>query len=144
MPGASRPRPSVRVEAEPGLRLPRGTAAHLGRCVPLVAEAWTRPPDIRSFTVRYLSDTSIRLLNARFKHRDTATDVLAFVTGDVAVSYETGRRQALEMGHSFRRELVHLAVHGLLHLGGWEDRTPALRGRMERRTVAILEAAGVR
>lgn len=144
MPAAVRRTPAIRVEAERGFRVPRGTATLLGRCAPFVASAWTRPPEAAAFTVRYLSDDSIRALNARFKRRDRATDVLAFVTGDVAVSHETARRQAREMRHSVRRELVHLAVHGLLHLGGWEDGTPSLRARMERRTVSILEAAGVR
>lgn len=132
------------VQAARGVTLPTGTRLQLSRCLPGVMDAWRTSPDVPEVIVRYVTDAMIRRLNGRFKGRDYATDVLAFVTGDVIVSVTTASRQAREIGHSLRRELVHLAVHGLLHLGGWDDATPAKRARMERRTVAILDAAAVR
>ncbi len=142
---AARPRLTVPlvVQAAPGVTIPPSTRRALVACLPGVAAVWRRPPESSELIVRYVNDASIRRLNQRFKGRDYATDVLAFVTGDVTVSVTTARRQAREEGHSLRRELVHLAVHGLLHLGGWNDATPRQRARMEKTTIAILEAAAV-
>lgn len=93
--------------------------------------------------MRFVTDREIRALNRRFKRRDRATDVLSFESGDIVVSVDTARRQAREQDHSLRRELVHLALHGLLHLLGRDDDTAARRARMEAETVAILDRAGV-
>ena len=57
--------------------------------------------------------------------------------------YELEFRQAVEQGHSARRELVHLATHGLLHLAGWRDDKEADRRAMEDCTVRLLDRAGV-
>ena len=97
-------------------------------------------------------DAWIQELNETYKHKRTATDVLAFpqdaapteespLLGDVAISAETAQRQAQELGHSLMRELEILLTHGLLHLTGWRDDTPARRRRMMARTERLL--AGV-
>lgn len=64
--------------------------------------------------------------------------------GDVAVSAETAARQAREAGHSLMAELALLVTHGILHLTGWQDRTPAQRKRMMARATELLarSAAG--
>lgn len=81
----------------------------------------------------------MRSLNLRYTGRGYATDVLAFDTGDLVVCFTTARRQAREQGHSLRRELVHLATHGLLHLAGWRDYTVRDRRAMEDRTLKLLD-----
>jgi probable rRNA maturation factor len=58
--------------------------------------------------------------------------------GDVAVSAETAARQAREAGHSLMAELALLVTHGILHLTGWQDRTPAQRKRMMARATELL------
>ncbi len=74
-------------------------------------------------------DERIRALNRTFRGRDKATDVLSFPSGDaqpdgptylgdVAISLDTARRQAVAAGIEESRELVVLLVHGLLHLLG--------------------------
>lgn len=85
----------------------------------------------------------MRRFNRRYTGRGYATDVLAFDTGDLVVCVPTARRQAREQKHSPRRELVHLATHGLLHLAGWRDDTAAERRAMEECTVRLLDRAGV-
>ena len=76
-------------------------------------------------------DTRIRELNRRFRDLDRATDVLSFPDGDelpsgsrllgeVAISLDTARRQAQELGHSELRELTELTLHGVLHLLGYD------------------------
>jgi rRNA maturation RNase YbeY len=89
--------------------------------------------------VRIVSDAEMRRLNRAWKGKDRPTDVLAFETGDIVVSIDTARRQAKDEGHSLRREIAHLAVHGALHLAGWRDGSARGRAEMERETARILD-----
>ena len=71
-------------------------------------------------------DGEIRRLNRQFLERDRATDVIAFsgegdLLGEIAVSIDTARRQARARGVSLESELKLLAVHGFLHLTGYDD-----------------------
>lgn len=97
-------------------------------------------------------DRWIQALNRNYRKKDSPTDVLAFpqgaspegavqLLGDVAISAETAARQAAEMGHSLHRELALLLAHGVLHLTGWEDETPAKRRRMLQRGEEVTRAA---
>tara|TARA_B100000287_G_scaffold87311_1_gene79952 strand:+ start:1819 stop:3597 length:1779 start_codon:yes stop_codon:yes gene_type:complete len=78
-------------------------------------------------SVALCSDEYIRSLNAGYRQKDSATDVLSFpaesfgpmaVLGDVIVSVDTASAQAREVGHGLRDECRVLLVHGLLHLLG--------------------------
>ncbi len=99
-------------------------------------------------------DAWIQELNRRYLRKDRPTDVLAFpqgetpsgqpVLGDVAISAETAARQAAEQGHGFERELALLLVHGVLHLTGWKDSTPAGRRRMLARGEELLAKLGAK
>lgn len=88
-------------------------------------------------SVALVSDEQIREVNRRFLGRDRATDVMAFplgegpgAWGEVVISVDTARRQAQERNGDLKEELLLLAVHGTLHLLGWEDETPAEWQRM--------------
>ena len=59
--------------------------------------------------------------------------------GEVYVCLPVAARQARALGHSLPTELLVLTAHGALHLAGWDDATPALRARMNRRTAALLK-----
>jgi probable rRNA maturation factor len=94
-------------------------------------------------------DEWIQDLNRTYLMKDAPTDVLAFpqdaahtvgtpLLGDVAISAETAARQAEQAGHSLEEELVILLIHGILHLTGWSDETPARRRRMMRRTTGLM------
>jgi probable rRNA maturation factor len=94
-------------------------------------------------------DEWIQDLNRTYLTRDAPTDVIAFpqdmaptdrvpLLGDVAISAETAARQAERLGHSFEEELSILLIHGILHLTGWSDETPAKRRRMMQRTAELL------
>ena len=76
-------------------------------------------------------DKTIRELNQRFRDIDKATDVLSFPDGDelpsgrrflgeVVISLDSARQQAEALGHSEVRELCELALHGTLHLLGYD------------------------
>lgn len=73
-----------------------------------------------------VDDGEIRRLNRQFLGCDCATDVLAFsgegdLLGEIALSIDTARRQARERGVALTQELKLLAVHGFLHLLGYDD-----------------------
>lgn len=76
-------------------------------------------------------DTRIRELNRTFRHIDQTTDVLSFPMtenpnnhlGDIAISIDRTRQQAVELEQTFATELRFLIMHGLLHLLGYDHET---------------------
>ena len=81
----------------------------------------------------FCDDAEIRALNARWRDRDSATNVLSFpaaglapgdepgpLLGDIAVAHETVAREAALEGKPFDHHLTHLLVHGILHLLGYD------------------------
>jgi len=89
-----------------------------------------------------VTDRKIRTLNKQFLGKDRVTDVIAFPyepppgrvpdapLGDIYLATGAAKRQARTLGHSGLDELVTLAVHGALHLRGYEDGTIEERERM--------------
>ena len=71
-----------------------------------------------------------------------ATSDAGIHLGDLAISLETARRQAARRGHPLEREVALLAIHGILHLIGYDHRTPAQRRRMWRLQARLLRAHG--
>jgi probable rRNA maturation factor len=84
----------------------------------------------------------LRALNRRFRKQDKATDVLSFppmflngqFAGDIAISADVAARQAKQLGHSPAEEVKTLALHGVLHLAGYDhDVDDGRMARLERR-----------
>ena len=79
-------------------------------------------------TVLVTGDRHLRQLNYRFRGKYHATDVLSFspattmggVSGDLAVSLDSARRNARALGHSVSEEIRILVLHGILHLAGFD------------------------
>ncbi len=106
-------------------------------------------------SILLLDDAGIRKLNRAYLKKDRPTDVISFpqhdhvnrsggmrLLGDVAISLETARRQALQEGRRFKEECAVLLIHGILHLLGYdheasprEEREMAARERELLRTV---------
>lgn len=90
------------------------------------------------------TDAEMREFNRDFHATDAPTDVLSFATrienhlGDIIISYDTARLQAREAKWRIADELALLAVHGTLHLLGYDDVTPRKRARMWKRQQEIL------
>ena len=93
-------------------------------------------------------DRSIRELNRRYRNADRATDVLSFpnhdllptgevLLGEIVISVEAARRQAAAAGHSERREIEELALHGTLHLLGYDHDKDA--GEMDAQELELRE-----
>lgn len=90
------------------------------------------PPEPDSVAICLVSERRIREFNQRFRGRDRATDVLSFPgggerdpdghlhLGDILIAPGVARRQAREAGHSLARETRLLALHGYLHLLGYD------------------------
>ena len=107
-------------------------------------------------SVAIVTDQIIHSLNARFLAHDEPTDVLAFlydektpcgaddVAGEIIVSAETAARVAASLDETPERELLRYCIHGLLHICGYDDRTPEERARMEERQERYLNETSTR
>jgi len=159
--------PRLRVVVSDGrgqsVRAP-GLAAWLARVAPRSVNG--------EVAVALVSDARIRAFNKRFRHQDKPTDVLSFPSedrsrashippgasrvarrashraprsiGDIVISTMTARRQAIDAGHSYASELKVLALHGLLHLLGYDHDHPTDRGRMARVERRLRAQGGLR
>jgi probable rRNA maturation factor len=96
------------------------------------------------------SSHELRRLNRNFLRKDKATDVLSFpaasnlsagLAGDVAISAEIAARNARQLGHSTAQEIEILALHGLLHLAGYDHEND--RGEMARKELHLRKSLGL-
>lgn len=116
-------------------RKPRSIAAMVKRTL------GARKGDVN---VVILGRAAMKRMNKRYLAHSHDTDVIAFnyadppAFGDVYISAWAARKQAAELGHPVLREVLTLAVHGSLHLLGYDDRRPKDRAKMFRRQDAIL------
>lgn len=109
------------------------------------------------FNVIIVDDDYIHELNRDYRSKDKVTDVITFalednedvdigvrILGDVYISLYQARRQAIEYGHSFLRELAFLSVHGFYHLLGYdhmkEEEEKIMFGKQE----WILDGYGIK
>jgi probable rRNA maturation factor len=106
--------------------------------------------------VMLTDDAGIQTLNANWRGFDKPTNVLSFpalqltgklpddaprTLGDIAIAYQTTRREADEEGKLFAHHLSHLAVHGFLHLVGYDhesDRDAEVMENLERQILSRL------
>jgi len=104
-------------------------------------------------------DAGVRTLNRNWRGIDKATNVLSFpalqpsrprapgdaprMLGDIAIAYEMTRREADDEQKSFEHHLSHLAVHGFLHLIGYDHENDAEAATMEEAEREILSQLGI-
>ena len=119
-------------------------ASGLGRWLASIAPARARG----TMTIAIVPDGRVQQLNRRYRRKDVATDVLSFPSGergylgDVVIAAGVARRQAKQAGHSLQHELRVLALHGLLHLLGYDHERDA--GRMARVEARLRRQGGLR
>jgi probable rRNA maturation factor len=96
-------------------------------------------------TVRFVDAIEGRALNAEFRGKDYATNVLTFVydddeprAGDIVLCAPVVRREADAQGKPVAAHYAHLVVHGMLHLQGFDHERPADAAVMEARETSIL------
>ncbi len=125
----------------------RGLAPWLARTAPAAAKG--------DVSIAIVSDRRMRALNRQFRGKDKVTDVLSFPSdaatavragerrflGDIVIAAGAARQQAREAGHSPITELRVLALHGLLHLLGYDHEGDD--GRMARAEARLRKKAGL-
>lgn len=114
-----------------------------------------------SFT--FMTDEAIQEINAEYRGKNVPTDVISFaleemsegelaivaeegmpvILGDIIISVETAQSQAEEYGHDFKREMGFLALHGFLHLLGYDHMTEEDEAIMFGRQKEILTSFGL-
>jgi probable rRNA maturation factor len=109
--------------------------------------------------VMLTDDSGIRTLNLNWRGIDKPTNVLSFpasaptgrrgpddapaMLGDIAIAYQTTRREADDEQRPFEHHLSHLAVHGFLHLIGYDHENDADADTMEALETEILAQLGI-
>ena len=111
-----------------------------------------------ALTVLLTNDAEMKALNAQYRGKNKPTNVLSFVNGaeemdargktiknlgDIAMAYETISREAGEQGKALKHHISHLAVHGTLHLLGYDHEVEAEAKAMENVEIAILARMGI-
>ncbi|WP_409301749.1 rRNA maturation RNase YbeY [Peribacillus sp. SCS-155] len=113
-------------------------------------------------SVTFVTNERIQEINKEYREKDAPTDVISFameemgeeeteiigadmprVLGDIIISIERTREQAEEYGHSFERELGFLALHGFLHLLGYDHMNEEDEQEMFKKQKDILEEYGL-
>lgn len=110
-------------------------------------------PALRELSLALVNDKRMSELHQRFMNIPGPTDVLTFplevdsqkqvISGEVVVCGPEARRRAAEQGHSIQQELLLYALHGMLHLCGYDDRTDRQYRQMHRTEDAILTKLGI-
>ncbi len=122
-----------------------------------------------SVEIVFTDEAGIRRLNAETRGKDAVTDVLSYPNldgilgkeirkaehpfdldeegniflGSIVICRERAAQQAEEYGHSLRREVYYLAVHGLCHLLGYDHETEEERAEMRAKEESVLHAMGI-
>lgn len=118
-------------------------------------------------SVLLVENDEIRRINSEYRKKDSVTDVLSFpmldmedgefvaepgeedmdqgrlFLGDIVISVPKAIEQAGDYGHSVERELAFLAVHGVLHLLGYDHNIPEREEKMKKRQEEILTSVGL-
>ncbi|TAA68347.1 rRNA maturation RNase YbeY [Planococcus salinarum] len=113
-------------------------------------------------SVSFVTNDKIREINREYRDKDQPTDVISFameeqgegevviqdsgeprVLGDIIISLDRTREQAADYGHSFERELGFLAVHGFLHLMGYDHMNEEDEKNMFAKQDVILSSLGI-
>jgi probable rRNA maturation factor len=103
-------------------------------------------------SLAFVDNATIHRLNKHYLDHDQPTDVLTFplsnpvakeLAGEVIVGVEVARQQAAERGHAAQVEVALYVIHGLLHLCGYDDKSPNSAKKMRRRERHYLAKLGL-
>jgi len=108
---------------------------------------------VRQLSIVIVDDAKMAKLHRQFMNDPTTTDVLTFdlsdeasasaIDGEIYICHDEATRRAASMDHALRDELLLYALHGVLHLMGYDDHDPADHQRMHETEDRVLEAIGV-
>ncbi len=114
-------------------------------------------PEAAEISVLICDGPTIHELNRTYRGVDAPTDVLSFALnegeddvpeeenelGDIVINLDRAEEQAKEYGHSRDREVAYLAVHGFLHILGYDHYDPEEKKAMRAAEEAVLSACGL-
>ena len=102
-------------------------------------------PISNELSIALVDDKEIQFLNKKFRGKNKATNVLSFpsngpapILGEIILSYETLKKEAEELLIPFKHHLIHMLVHGFLHLQGFDHQTDEDAAIMEKLEVRVL------
>ena len=118
------------------------------------------PEDKLLVSITLTNPENIRKLNSEYRNIDKSTDVLSFpmfekeeikelenenqdILGDIVISIEKVKEQAIEYEHSFERELAYMAVHGFYHLMGYDHMEENDKKEMREKEENILKKLNI-
>lgn len=126
--------------------------------VNLIRSVFKHVRDSREFNIIFVSNDEIQQINRDYRGLDKVTDVISFALmdndlsnynaedelGDVFICVDRAKEQAAEYGHSLEREIGFLAVHGYLHLCGYDHMNEEDEKVMFAKQDEILNKAGLK
>ncbi len=107
-----------------------------------------KPP--AELSIVLADDPFVQNLNKTYRGKDSPTNVLSFpaeeagILGDVILAYETVEAEAIAQGKSFDHHVMHLIIHGILHLLGYDHESEKDAESMEALEIRILDSFGVK
>ena len=104
--------------------------------------------------LRILDDEEMKKLNYKFRNKNLTTNVLSFQSddisikhtkniGDIAISSEYVEREALEEGKFFEDHMIHMLVHGVYHILGYDHQNEETALIMENKEINILNKINI-
>ena len=142
------------------VKVPTGVRMLIRRCCHAVLRM-EKFEDSAEISVTFVDNEQIRELNAQYRNKDAATDVLSFpmgengvydinhdtgakILGDIVVSVEMAMAQAKRYGHSLEREIGYLTAHSMLHLLVYDHENGGMeRVRMREKEEYVMSQLGL-
>ena len=108
-----------------------------------------------SINLKILTDEDIKELNKKFRNKNTTTNVLSFSNedvsksitgnlGDIAISYEFVKRESKEHKKNFDDHMIHMLVHGVYHILGFDHENDQMADIMEIKEVKLLKKLDIK
>ena len=107
-----------------------------------------------SINLKILNDHEMKDLNNKFRNKDSSTNVLSFTNedismevtgniGDIAINYEYVQRESKEYNKSFDSHMIHMLIHGIYHILGFDHENNETADIMENKEITLLEKLNI-
>ena len=108
-----------------------------------------------SINMRIVDDKEMTALNKKFRNKDTSTNVLSFTNddisstftgdlGDIAINYDFIKKESKKQNKNFDDHMIHMLVHGIYHILGFDHKNDEMAEFMEEKEIAILNELKIR
>ena len=108
-----------------------------------------------SINLKILNDHEMKDLNNKFRNKDSSTNVLSFTNediskemtgniGDIAINYEYVQRESKEYNKSFDSHMIHMLIHGIYHILGYDHKHNEEAYNMELKEVNLLKKLDIK